>query len=414
MTGTLTLSPLWSLPFLLMLGAIAVLPLLAPRFWEKNTRKALVAAVLALPVLLLYWRLDAGALLHSARDYVSFIVLLGGLYVVAGSLRLRGDLRATPFVNSAFLAAGAVLASFVGTTGAAMLLIRPLLETNAERRRVAHTVVFFILLVANAGGCLTPLGDPPLFLGYLAGVPFAWTFRLWPAWLLACAFLLAVHHGWDRRAYSREAPEDRARDNRARRPLRLEGGLSLLWLAGIVLSVAFLHAPWREAMIAALAAAAWIATPAERRAANRFTFQPLVEVSALFAGIFITMLPALDWLRASAPSLGLTTPRGFFWGTGIVSSVLDNAPTYLAFLAAGQGLHLPNEVAGVSHSVLAGISLGAVFMGANTYIGNGPNLMVKAIAEERGIAMPGFFAYVAIAVPVMLPVYLATAFWLLP
>ena len=408
------LSPLWLIPFALMLGAIAVLPLAAAHFWESNARKAIVSLLLGLPVAFLYYRRDPAALLHTAYDYLSFVILLGGLFVVSGGVRLTGDLRATPATNTAFLAVGGLIASFVGTTGASMLLIRPLLETNQERKHVVHTVVFFILLVSNVGGCLTPLGDPPLFLGYLAGVPFTWTFRLWPEWLAASALLLAFYFAWDRRRWAAETGRAPIRDADDRRPLRLEGVLNLVCLAGIVAAVAFLSAPLREAVIVALTAGSYGSTPALRRAANRFTFHPILEVTALFAGIFATMLPALEWLRHSGGTLGVTTPRGFFWATGLLSSVLDNAPTYLAFLALGQGLSLRNEVAGVTHEILVGISLGAVFMGANTYIGNGPNFMVKAIADERGVRMPSFLGFMAYSLPILLPIYLLVTFVFLP
>jgi Na+/H+ antiporter NhaD/arsenite permease-like protein len=399
----------WVVPFAGLLVAIAVLPLAAPRLWESNRRKLALSAILASPVLGLYLQNDAAALLHTAHEYVSFLALLGSLFVISGGVRLEGDLRATPSVNTAFLAAGALLASVVGTTGASMLLIRPLLETNRERRRVAHTVVFFIFLVSNIGGCLTPLGDPPLFLGYLKGVPFDWTLRLTPAWLVAGASLLIVYYLWDLRAYAREAPGDIRRDATLVRPLRIEGWSNLALMVGVLGAVAWLTTPWREAAMLALACASFARTPVERRRASGFTFHPILEVAALFAGIFVTMLPALDLLRARGSGLGVREPWQFFWATGVLSSFLDNAPTYLTFLALAQGLAsasgLPNEVVGVPHDLLAGVSLGAVFMGANTYIGNGPNFMVRAIAEERGVRMPSFGGYMLYSGAVLLPLF---------
>jgi Na+/H+ antiporter NhaD/arsenite permease-like protein len=410
MTGSGFLpSAVWVLPFAGLLLAIAVLPLLAPRLWESNGRKLVLAAILAAPVLVLYLRGSPRALLHAGHDYLSFMALLGSLFVISGGVRLDGDLRATPAVNTAFLGVGGVLASVVGTTGASMLLIRPLLDTNRERRQVVHTVVVFIFLVSNVGGCLTPLGDPPLFLGYLAGVPFTWTLRLAPAWLLASAVLLLLYYAWDVRAHARESPQDLRRDAAEVRPLRIEGWGNLALLIGVLAAVAWLATPWREAAMVVLAVASLALTPAARRRANRFTFHPILEVAALFAGIFATMLPALDILRARGGELGVREPWQFFWATGTLSSFLDNAPTYLTFLALAQGLAasggLPAEVAGVPHELLAGVSLGAVFMGANTYIGNGPNFMVRAIAEERGVRMPSFGGYMLYSGAILLPLF---------
>jgi Na+/H+ antiporter NhaD/arsenite permease-like protein len=339
------------------------------------------------------------------EEYVSFIVLLAGLYVISGGIRLTGDLEATPLTNTAFLAIGSGLASFIGTTGASMLLIRPLLQTNRERTRITHTVVFFIFLVSNVGGLLTPLGDPPLFLGYLQGVPFAWTFRLWRHWLLAVTALLLAHFVWDSIHHAREPLAALRRDRGERAPLRLVGLLNGLWLVGVVLAVAFLPAPWREVAIAALAGLSLWQTPRTIRRANGFTAYPIVEVATLFLGIFITMIPALELLRSRGGELGVREPWQFFWAAGTLSSFLDNAPTYLTFLALGRGLGLPNEVAGVSHDVLAALSVGSVFMGANTYIGNAPNFMVKSIAEEARVRMPSFFGYMAYSGGVLLPLF---------
>jgi Na+/H+ antiporter NhaD/arsenite permease-like protein len=395
----------WALPFLGLLLAIAVLPLAAPHFWESNLRKLAVAGALALPVLVLYWRERPEALAHAALDYVSFIVLLAGLFVISGGIFLEGDLEATTRTNAALLGTGALLASFVGTTGASMLLIRPLLQTNRERKRVAHTVVFFIFLVSNIGGCLTPLGDPPLFLGYLIGVPFTWTLRLTVPWLFTVALVLAIYVAWDRREHAREARADLKRDFLEVRPLRVAGRENLALLAGVLSAVALLGAPWRELAIVALAVLSYRRTDPALRRANRFTFHPILEVAALFAGIFVTMLPALDILMARGGELGVREPWQFFWATGMLSSFLDNAPTYLTFLALAKGLGLAPEVVGVPHEVLVAISLGAVFMGANTYIGNGPNFMVRAIAEERGVAMPSFGGYMLYSGAVLLPVF---------
>ncbi len=396
----------WALPFAGMLLAIAVLPLAAPNFWESNSRKLLVAGVLAAPVLALYLRAQPSALVDTAGEYASFIVLLAGLFVISGGIHLSGDVPATPLANAGFLGLGAILASFIGTTGASMLLIRPLLQTNAQRKHVAHTVVFFIFLVSNIGGCLTPLGDPPLFLGYLEGVPFAWTLRLLPHWLFTTALVLAVYVAWDRRAYAGEARADRRRDAFEVRPLRVTGKANAFLLLGVLAAVALLRAPWREVAILAFSAVSYAGTDPEVRRANRFTFHPILEVAVLFAGIFVTMQPALDLLRARGAELGVHAPWQFFWATGALSSFLDNAPTYLTFLALAQGLELPSNVAGVPDPILAAVSVGAVFMGANTYIGNGPNFMVRSIAEERGVRMPSFGGYMLYSGAVLIPVFL--------
>jgi Na+/H+ antiporter NhaD/arsenite permease-like protein len=397
--------PGWITPFATMLLAIALLPLLAPAFWASNGRKLAVGAALGAPVLVLYARHQPAALLHTAEDYVSFMALLGSLFVISGGVLVTGDIEARPAVNTAFLAVGAVLASLIGTTGASVLLIRPLLATNQERRHVAHTVVFFIFVVANIGGCLTPLGDPPLFLGYLLGVPFAWTLRLAPHWLLANGIVLIVYHLWDRRAYAREDPAAIALDRTAVRPIRVSGKRNILFLLAVVASVAGLHAPYRELAMLSVSMLSLATTSRAVREANRFTFHAIAEVAALFAGIFVTMLPALDILHAHGRALGLREPWHFFWGTGLLSSFLDNAPTYLTFVAIAQSLGLPAQVAGMTHEVLAAISTGAVFMGANTYIGNGPNFMVRAIAEERGVEMPTFGGYMLYSGAVLLPVF---------
>jgi len=395
----------WIAPFAAMLLAIAILPLAAPRFWESNLRKLAVSALLGLPVLVLYGWQRPEALAHAAADYLSFIALLGSLFVISGGIVVTGDVEARPAVNTAFLAVGAVLASVIGTTGASILLIRPLLSTNQERRHVAHTVVFFIFMVANVGGCLTPLGDPPLFLGYLRGVPFMWTLRLAPHWLFVNSLLLAIYYFWDRREHARESPVDVIRDRTLVRPLHVGGKRNIALLLVVVASVAALPTPVREVALVGAALTCLAVTPSSIRQANRFTFHAIAEVAALFAGIFVTMVPALDILHARGPSLGLWLPWHFFWASGLLSSFLDNAPTYLTFLAVAQSLGLPSQVAGVSHEVLAAISTGAVFMGANTYIGNGPNLMVRAIAEERGVRMPTFGGYMLYSGAVLIPCF---------
>ncbi len=404
--------PLYTVvPFVAMLLAIAMCPLWIPHWWESNRNKLILSCVLGLPVIGLYAMRRPHVLLETAEEYLSFMLLLTALYVIAGGIRLSGDLEATPLVNTTFLAAGTVLASFLGTTGASMLLIRPVLQTNRQRTHITHTVIFFIFLVANVGGLLTPLGDPPLFLGYLQGVPFTWTFRLLPQWLFAVAVLLLAYFVWDSVAYGWEPAQAVVRDEAERRPLRLDGTLNFVWLAGVVLGVAFLHAPWREALILALTGLSLWQTPREVHRANEFTPHPMIEVAVLFFGIFLTMIPALELLRTRGGELGVREPWQFFWATGTLSSFLDNAPTYLVFLALAQGLGLVDEVVGVPHAILAAISMGAVFMGANTYIGNAPNFMVKAIAEASRVRMPSFFGYMLYSGAILLPLFAAVT-WL--
>jgi len=388
-----------------MLLAIALCPLWVPHWWESNRNKLAVSLLLGVPILALYAARRPGALLSMAEDYLSFIVLLAGLFAISGGILLRGDLAATPRTNTAFLALGSVLASFVGTTGASMLLIRPILQTNRERTRVRHTIVFFIFLVSNIGGMLTPLGDPPLFLGYLQGVPFTWTFRLWAHWGLQVVALLALYLVWDRREYTREPVAALRRDREHLEPLRVQGVPNIVALGLVVLAVALLQAPWRETVIVAVGALSLWRTPQTIRRANGFTTYPIVEVAVLFAGIFLTMIPALELLRSRGGELGVREPWHFFWASGILSSFLDNAPTYLTFLALGQGLGQAREIVGVSHAILAAISVGAVSMGANSYIGNAPNFMVKSIAEQQGVTMPSFFGYMLYSGAILVPLF---------
>jgi Na+/H+ antiporter NhaD/arsenite permease-like protein len=434
--------PVWSvLPFAAYLLAIALVPLFAAHFWESNRNKLGVAAVASLPVLVYLFAVETGHgphwLLHSAKEYVAFIVLLGALFVISGGVHLRGSLAGTPIVNTGVLALGALLASFIGTTGASMLLIRPLLRANVARERKVHVVVFFIFVVANGGGMLTPLGDPPLFLGFLRGVPFLWTFRLFWPWLLVNAALLVIFNVLDQIVLAREERERPGAQleevQRVPEPLRIEGGLNFLWLAG-VLAVIFTigsfgksHVSENEDVLTALqvggmllmAALSLATTRRETRVANEFGWGPIVEVAAVFAGIFVTMIPALKLLEARGGELGVSAAWHFFWATGILSSFLDNAPTYLTFASLAVGV--VNEAhpgAGLGADALGGllaypegalyltaISCGAVFMGANTYIGNGPNFMVKAIAESAGIRMPGFVGYMAWSCGILLPLF---------
>lgn len=399
-------SLLWLLPFAAQLLAIALLPLGAPHWWESNLRKLALSAALSIPVLAFYGIHQPEALAHTAREYFSFVVVLAGLFVVAGGVLLEGDLEATPTTNLALLATGGILASVIGTTGASMLLIRPLLSTNQQRRHVAHTVVFFIFIVSNIGGCLTPLGDPPLFLGYLRGVPFTWTLRLFPEWLFTSLALLGIYAVWDTRLYRREPPERVRLDRQQVRPLTIAGSHNLGLLVLLIAAIAWLQSPWRELAVAVVALLSWRFTSPRIHIDNRLSLHPIAEVAAIFAGIFVTMLPALDVLAAYSDRMTLSTPWHYFWTTGTLSAWLDNAPTYLTFLTLAQSQGLTNEVVGIPHDVLTGISLGAVMMGAMTYIGNAPNLMVRSVAESQGVRMPSFGGFLLYSGAVLLPLFL--------
>jgi Na+/H+ antiporter NhaD/arsenite permease-like protein len=446
-------------PFVLLLGAIAVLPLIPSlaHWWEKNSSKLLVAGVLGLATLAYYlflhgtaveqhfpahavvappahglsWAITRTVLGNALfAEYVPFITLLFALYAITGGVRIEGDMQATPTVNTILLATGSLMASFIGTTGAAMLLVRPLLETNHERKYVVHTLVFFIFLVCNCGGCLLPIGDPPLFLGYLQGVPFLWTFTLWQEWLVVNITLLAIYWIWDCFfAYPSERLVDRIYDKATVRPLRITGLLlNLPLMAGVIFAVALLDPskaipgttwhPWiflREVVLLGLVGCSlWFGSTAIR-VKNGFSYFAIIEVAVLFVGIFICMQPALAILNEHGASLGIRSPTAFFWTTGALSSVLDNAPTYLVFFKTAQSLPATGElVAGVEAGRLTGISLGAVFLGAMTYIGNGPNFMVKAIAEGAGVRMPSFFGYLLYSGCVLIPVFVLVDYIFLP
>jgi len=401
------------LPFGLLLVLIAALPLAAPRFWHPNRNKLLVSALVSLPVLAFLIGHHPAELGQTLANYSSFIILLGALFVISGGILVTGDLRATPLANTFYLLFGAVLANFIGTTGASMVLIRPLLQTVRERKFTFHIPVFFIFIVSNIGGCLTPLGDPPLFLGYLKGVPFAWTLSLLPEWLFCLILLLGVFFVWDSVCFRRERREDILRDRTEIAALGIAGKWNLLFLLGVVLAVFFqVPAPFREMAMLAMALLSLRFTPKDLRARNQFTFYPIAEVAILFAGIFITMEPLLLWLSLHGPSLGITKPYQFFWATGLLSSFLDNAPTYLTFFSLAESVtrsavasSLP-AIAGVRVDLLRAISCGAVFMGANTYIGNGPNFMVKSIAEEQGVRVPHFLGYMMYSGMILIPVFL--------
>jgi Na+/H+ antiporter NhaD/arsenite permease-like protein len=424
--------PFWTvLPFAGLLLAIALLPLFAAHFWEKNANKALVAALLSLPVILelaSFGPEGLHQLVEKGQEYLSFILLLLALFVITGGIVVRGSLSGTPLVNTGILGLGALLANVIGTTGASVLLIRPFLRANAPRERKVHSVVFFIFIVSNCGGLLTPLGDPPLFLGFLKGVPFEWTLSLWKEWLLVNGALLVVYNVWDQRVLDleeAERPGSQLEEVMRHEPLRIEGLHNAVFLLGVVALIfcsgrASLPYGVPQAALAALAATAFFVTPARLRRDNAFTFGPIIEVAVLFAGIFVTMAPALLLLNTHAASLGVREPWQFYWASGSLSSFLDNAPTYLTFAAAAAGLHgIPVEGRYLAEllaqgdtgaRLVAAISCGSVMMGANSYIGNGPNFMVKAIAEEAGVRMPSFFGYMAYSMGILIPLFVVVTF----
>ena len=412
--------PAMILPFGLMLLAIALMPFVNLRWWERHYPKVAVGLG-SITVAYYVFGLHHGArMLHVAHEYLSFIALIGSLFVVSGGIHIRVKGEATPWVNCCFLGVGAVLANVIGTTGASMLLIRPWIRMNKYRITGFH-IVFFIFIVSNAGGCLTPVGDPPLFLGYLKGVPFWWVLRhCWEAWGLVVLMLIAIFFVLDRRNFLRAPLAIREKET-AVETWKIEGKRNLL-LLGVILAAVFIRKPagLSEVLMVAAAVTGYFITPKPVHEANDFHFGPIREVGWLFVGIFATMVAALDYLEIHARALGIDTPAKFYWLTGTVSATLDNAPTYLTFLAAAMGermlsLNAPDQVrefvAQYPHDLIA-ISLGAVFFSAMTYIGNGPNFMVKSMAEQSRIRMPSFFGYLfRYAVPILLPVF--TLVWLL-
>lgn len=405
----------WVLPFAVLLGSIALLPLTSKHWWERHY--PLVSFGLAGVVVFRYlFQLhDVSSLLHTGLEYASFIVLIGALYVVAGGIHINVKGEATPWVNTVFLFVAALLANLLGTTGASMVFVRPWIRMN-KYRITAYHVAFFIFLVSNVGGALTPIADPPLFLGYLRGVPFFWVLEhIWPIWLLAVLSILAVFFVWDTVNF-KKAPPDVRRKETAHEEWKFLGTHNALYLAAILGAVFINDPPFlREAVMLLAAVLSYKTTPKSVHESNDFNFGPIKEVAILFAGIFATMIPALQWLERHATEIGIHSPGQFYWGTGVLSSVLDNAPTYLNFLSAALGLFGSGDHSGreavrallVEHSkYVTAISVGAVFFGAMTYIGNGPNFLVKSIAERSKVKTPSFFGYVfRFSLPVLLPVF---------
>jgi Na+/H+ antiporter NhaD/arsenite permease-like protein len=358
-------------------------------------------------------------LLDTGRDYLAFMALLSALFVISGGIYLRGKLAGTPAINTAFLAVGGLLASVIGTTGASALMIRPLLRANEKRNHTRHIVIFFIFIVSNGGGMLTPLGDPPLFLGFLRGVPFGWTLRLVAPWAVVNGVLLAIFFVLDRLIARRDTPPNGSRER-----LRIDGAINFLWLLGVVATVFLVgrygHHSGAATLVqigAMIVLAIWsiATTPKQIHEANRFSWAPIVEVAVVFIGIFVTMVPALSFLQERGASLGITRPAHFFWASGALSSVLDNAPTYLTFASLASGVAHAGDLGAlavhpVGQKLLLAVSCGSVCMGAITYIGNGPNFMVKAIAEQHHVRMPSFFGYTLWSLAILVPLFACVAY----
>jgi Na+/H+ antiporter NhaD/arsenite permease-like protein len=403
--------PLWTLSFFgLNLLAVALLPMIHDRFWSINRNKALLSALFALPVaVLLMLSGNVGALRHEVMEYISFIVLLASLFIISGGIYVHRGSCGTPMANTVWLAIGALLANVFGTMGAAVILIRPFLRMNANRQYASHLPVFFIFLVCNIGGCLTPLGDPPLFMGYLRGVPFFWTFTLLPEWLLMTGALLCVFWFVDRHCWRKECDRSPGRQTIAEDcKATTKGWPNVVFILGVVLSVAYLDSPVREIVLVGITMLSLLCTRKGIRELNEFHYGPIIEVAIIFAGIFVTMVPALLILKARGGQIGITEPWQYFWATGIISSVLDNTPSYLSFLSLAQSMPAqgPATIIGIQASILRAISCGAVFMGALTYIGNGPNFIVKAICEHHKVKTPTFLGYMAWSGAVLLPLFI--------
>ncbi len=416
---------LGSLPFAVLLGCIAMFPLLNPHWWEKHFGKVsfgLGALIVGLYFLFLK-RPDA--LLKSAEEYVSFIALIGSLFVISGGIHIDVKGEATPFVNVVFLCIGGVVANLLGTTGASMVLIRPWIRMN-KYRITTHHIIFFIFIVSNVGGALTPIGDPPLFLGYLQGVPFFWILQhVWPLWMVAMGTILGIFYVIDLDNFKKAPRDIRQKETSRQETWKFSGGLNVFLLL-VVISAVFIENPHylRESIMIICALISLKKTPKPIHEANEFSLKPIQEVAVLFAGIFLTMIPTLEWLEKYASHLHLNSPMHFYFVTGGLSSFLDNAPTYLAFLSAAIGLFVPGLGSAAAHPgvsevaylldyhpvhILA-ISAGAVFFGAMTYIGNGPNFLVKSIAEQSKVKLPSFMGYIfKYSLPTLLPIFILVA-----
>ena len=407
--------PLWTSVFFIgLLLSIAILPLVNGEWWGK--RYGYVSIGLAIPAAFIVISKDWLILFDVIIEYISFIILLGSLFVISGGIVIRIGSQATAKLNCLLLLIGAVFASLIGTTGASMVLVRPMIRANKWRKNVAHIFIFFIFLVSNVGGVLTPLGDPPLFLGFLRGVPFFWTFKLYPFWLFTVFLLLAVFFVVDTHFIKKEGKEAflKGLDEIPEKKLEIKGMINLVFLL-MVIGAFFVPPIIREIVMIAAAGLSVYFTHVALREENAFTYHPIIEVALLFIGIFVTMSPVLKILEVNGSRMGIGEPWQFFWASGSLSSFLDNAPTYMVFFTTAQSVAhakgiVTNLIMGVPEIYLRAISAGAVFMGANSYIGNGPNFMVKAICEENEINMPSFFGYMAWSVGILVPIFIIITF----
>lgn len=417
--------PLYTiLPFILILLSIAIIPLVNARWWHHNF--PMVSILIGLPVALGIAFLEWHWLYHTALEYISFIALLSSLYIISGGIVLTESLRVSSRVNTSILIIGTLLANLIGTTGASMLLIRPIIKLNRERKHKAHLIIFFIFIVGNIAGSLTPLGDPPLFLGFIKGIPFFWTFKLFPAWIFTNTILIGSFFIIDHYLLKHEKFTDRRIESSH---VKIFGKRNFLLLFGVIATVLLYSKLPKEmdqllkdliqvGLMGTMALLSLKLTPSHYRKDNGFTWAPIKEVAILFAAIFATMIPALKILELRGSELGITTPHQFFWATGILSSFLDNAPTYLSFVSLGKSvtanLFSTSNISvitladglPIAEHLLYAISMGAVFMGAMTYIGNGPNFMIKSVAEESGIEMPSFFGYMFWSIIALVPIFI--------
>lgn len=402
------------LPFPLLLLTIAIFPLANHKLWEKNSTKAIVAGIFGIPAAIYVATTDFHSFLHTSKEYISFISLIVSLFIVSGGIYIDLKVKPSPIVNSLILLLGAVISNFIGTTGASMVLIRLFLRLNRWRNYTFHIPVFFIFLVSNIGGLLTPFGDPPLYMGFLKGVPFFWTLKnLIPEWTLQVMMTLSVFFVWDWFSFRREKISENFNNIKKFQGINIEGKINFVYVLCILLSAILLHFPFRELVMWTTAILSLKTTSKDIRKKNEFTFHPAEEVSILFAGIFATMVPVLDFVKINSDKIGISEPWHFFFITGVLSTFLDNAPTYLTFfsLAAGltEKLNLYPTVAGVYELYLKSISVGAVFFGANSYIGNAPNFMVKSISEEMKVKAPNFLMYILWAAVILFPQFILIA-----
>jgi len=412
-----------TVPFISMLFSIALIPIYFEKFWSKNINKFLLSIFLGLPVLLILYFSNQLIVLANTilYDYLPFMILLGSLFVVTGNIFIEGDIEANPANNSIILAAGTIAASFLGTMGASILLIRPLIRSNKVRSFKVHTILFFIAIVANSGGLLTPLGDPPLFLLYLKGVPFFWFLKLFLPWLFINGLLILIYFFVDKHFWHKEINDIKFQNYQKVKSIKFYGLVNLVWLSGIILAIAFVNPQFfpsidtfrqlrflRETIILLMAIMSYVTTNKNIRLSNQFNWHPIIDVACVFLGIFITMVPCIIFLEKNAQLLVMNSPFFFYFATGCLSSFLDNAPTAIIMFTYSKNISEISQVlvVGIPEIILKAISMGAVIFGSMTYIGNGPNFMIKSIAEHQGIEMPHFFQYIIrFSIIVLLPVY---------